>query len=271
VAVPEIACRSNPIIGENWYPTEEYVRRDAYYRVPHNDLKAYNVTAADYVKGTLEDWTEGALSFNGRNQFCAISDAQLQSGGGRSRSRNLDMDTNNFLIEVVFRTDRAKAGGVLVSKLDSAGYALEMDPGGRVRMRIAAGGSECSRTSPAPLAGGRWHHIVAEVDRGAPEGIRIYVDGKRASGRFTGSMPTANASLANSADFLVGKGPAGDFFAGTVDYLRVSRGTLADARTSIEELYQWEFGGPFLRDFRGNSPTGQRRDAGAYEYVPAGR
>ncbi len=103
-----------------------------------------------------------------------------------------------------------------------------------------------------------------------PEGIRIYIDGKpaeRRSVRTYGQPPSA--SLTNTADFLVGKGPAGNFFAGTIDYLRVARGTLADARTSIGELYKWEFDGPFLKDFRGNSPpTGARRDAGAYEYAP---
>ena len=37
-------------------------------------------------------------------------------------------------------------------------------------------------------------------------------------------------------------------------------------KTTIEELYAWEFNGPFLRDFCGNQPVG-KRDAGAIEYV----
>ncbi len=45
----------------------------------------------------------------------------------------------------------------------------------------------------------------------------------------------------------------------------MSLGTLADARTSIEELYAWEFNGPFLRDFAGRAPEG-KRDAGALEF-----
>ncbi len=105
------------------------------------------------------------------------------------------------------------------------------------------------------------------MNRAAPEGIRLYIDGKPAGGQSSGSRLAPSASLTNTADFLVGKGPAGNFFAGTIDYLRVSRGTLAEARTSIEELYKWEFDGPFLTDFRGKAPTGQRRDAGAYEYA----
>ena len=34
-----------------------------------------------------------------------------------------------------------------------------------------------------------------------------------------------------------------------MDFLRVSRGTLKEAETNIEELYDWEFNGPFLKDF----------------------
>jgi hypothetical protein len=247
------------ILGENWYPTEEYTGRDMYYRVPRNDLKAHNVTAGDYVKGTLEDWTEGALSLNGRDQFCAISDAELRTAGNRSHSRNLDMDTNDFLVEAIFRTQPGHTGGWLVSKLDTAGYALEIDSAGRVRMRTG----EYSRTSLTPVNDGKWHHLIAEVDRAAPEGIRIYIDGKPAGGQFSGPRLAPNVSLTNTADFLVGKS-----FAGTIDYLRVARGTLAEARTSIEELYKWEFDGPFLTDFRGKAPTGVRRDAGAFEYAP---
>jgi hypothetical protein len=108
---------------------------------------------------------------------------------------------------------------------------------------------------------GAWHHIIAEADRAAKR-VTIYIDGKKAAEGALALEPTA--SLANTADFLVGKGPAGDFFAGTIDFLRVCRGTLADAKTTIEELYAWEFDGPFLKDFCGNAPTGAR-DAGALE------
>jgi hypothetical protein len=181
------------------------------------------------------------------------------------------MDTNNFLVEAVFRTKPAHTGGMLVAKLDTTGYAMDIDGTGRVRMRIQAGGGEknaYSRTSLVPVNDGKWHHVVAEVERGVAQGIRIYIDGKPAGGRLSGTQPPAGASLTNTADFLVGKGPGGNFFAGAIDYLRVSRGTLADARTTIGELYEWEFDGPFLRDFRGKAPTGKKRDAGAFEYAP---
>ena len=74
----------------------------------------------------------------------------------------------------------------------------------------------------------------------------------------------ANVSLENKGDLYVGGTPAGRCFHGTIDFLRICLGTLADAKTDIEELYAWQFDGPFLRDFAGRTPRG-RRDAGALE------
>ena len=71
-------------------------------------------------------------------------------------------------------------------------------------------------------------------------------------------------SLTNDADLYVGGAPTGRCLAGTLDFLRVALGTLADAKTTIDELYAWQFDGPFLRDFTGCAPVG-RRDAGAIE------
>lgn len=73
-------------------------------------------------------------------------------------------------------------------------------------------------------------------------------------------------SLENSNDLFVGGTPAGRNFQGTMDFLRISLGTLADAKTSIEELYVWQFDGPFLKDFA-SQPAKGRRDAGALEKV----
>jgi hypothetical protein len=87
------------------------------------------------------------------------------------------------------------------------------------------------------------------------------MDGEEgASGRSFGP----DVSLSNDAGFYVGGTPSGDHLAATIDFLRVARGSLADSRTTIEELYEWQFNGPFLRDFCGNEPVG-RRDAGALE------
>jgi hypothetical protein len=60
--------------------------------------------------------------------------------------------------------------------------------------------------------------------------------------------------------------PKGQYLKGTVEFVRVSLGTLKDAKTDIKELCAWQFHGPFLRDFAGREPDG-KRDAGALELI----
>jgi hypothetical protein len=81
----------------------------------------------------------------------------------------------------------------------------------------------------------------------------------------TGPGVGPDVSVARDADLYVGGTPRGRCLAGTLEFLRISLGTLADAKTSIDELYAWQFDGPFLRDFTGREPIGLRRDAGALE------
>ncbi|NLT77748.1 MAG: hypothetical protein GXX98_14590, partial [Planctomycetes bacterium] len=66
-------------------------------------------------------------------------------------------------------------------------------------------------------------------------------------------------------DLYVGGRPDGDHLSGAMEFLRIAHGTLADAHTTIEELYAWQFDGPARRDMRGADPEGQGRDAGAIE------
>jgi hypothetical protein len=77
----------------------------------------------------------------------------------------------------------------------------------------------------------------------------------------------ASVSLANAGDVFVGGTPEGRYFHGVLDFLRIAQGTLADADTTIEELYAWEFDGPQLRDFTGRKPDGAR-GAGAISWAP---
>jgi hypothetical protein len=110
------------------------------------------------------------------------------------------------------------------------------------------------------LADNRWHHLIAEADRTA-QTLALYIDGKRdGAGRGVGPV-----SLANEGDLDVGGRPEGDHLSGAIEFLRIAHGTLADAQTTIEELYAWQFAGPALRDMRGAAPRGQGRDAGAIE------
>ena len=122
---------------------------------------------------------------------------------------------------------------------------------------MVAGGQKSELASGVIIADGAWHHVIAEVDRTAGQAT-IYTDGRLS---IQGKLSlAAGASLSNHADLVVGKG-----FAGCLEYLRIARSTLADSRTSIDELYDWQFDGPSLRDFAGHGIRGKRRDAGAFE------
>ena len=262
---------SNPeiILGEGFYMTDEYVDRAMYYFIPRNDLAVSSCSAKDYVSGPLEDWIEGALAFDGRERVATLSHADMtrsmnypggkQSSGSSydgSKRETLDMGDNNFLIEIVFKTDPGHTNGVLASKSAQSGYELIVGPGGGPCLILRASSTSAFVTSTEKVNDGKWHHVIAEVDRAAGRGT-IYVDGRLAG---EGKLDPINrdAMLSNTADFVVGRG-----LTGAVDFLRVCRSTLAESKTSIEELYAWEFNGPFLRDFTGKSPVGGKRDAGA--------
>ena len=68
-----------------------------------------------------------------------------------------------------------------------------------------------------------------------------------------------------NADLYVGGTPQGHNLHGAIDFLRIARGTLADAKTTIEELCAWEFNGPFLYDFAGSKRPADGGEAGAVD------
>ena len=271
------------VLGENFYMTEEFVERHMYSNVPRQNLEVPGASGEDYVEGDLEDWVEGALEFDGNSRYAVLTheamttDRVYRHGVPEGKDRmargefpyegeerkTVDMDFNDFLVEIYFRTLPGHTGGTLVSKMDGdTGYSVGVNPDGGVTLTIKSGGADDEVACGVPVNDGRWHHAIAEADRENGT-LNIYVDGRRTRRAETADVADG-ASLSNTADFLVGRGPGGDFFAGAVDFLRVSRGTLADANTTIEELYAWQFDGPFLRDFAGREPVG-RRDAGALE------
>jgi hypothetical protein len=63
----------------------------------------------------------------------------------------------------------------------------------------------------------------------------------------------------------VGGTPQGHNLNGAIDFMRIARGTLADSKTTINELYAWEFGGPFLYDFTARQRAGDGGEAGAMD------
>jgi len=112
-----------------------------YYFIPRNDLTVSNCSADDYVPGPLEDWIEGALAFDGKARVASISHAELtknmeyprpqrwpQDHLRRLKRQTVDMGANNFLIEVVFKTEAGHTNGVLASKLPIRDTSLPLDP-----------------------------------------------------------------------------------------------------------------------------------------------
>lgn len=266
------------IMDEHWYMTPYYYTRDTYYQQPMFPLTGVNFSQDSYVDGPLEDWTRGACTFNGEDQYAYCPNSQLNETltipiryrwdkQGQQEDRKVQgkdfkspqVWDSNFCIEVYFKTEARD--GVLVQKMAESGYGLSLDRSGRLLFTVKAAGISSSLHSRGSINDGQWHHVIAEADRAA-QILTLYVDGKRdASGPGIG-----NGSLASSSDLFVCGTPQGRNLKGTLEFLRISLGTLEDAKTNIHELYAWQFDGPFLRDFTGRKPKG-KRDAGALERI----
>jgi len=263
------------ITDEHFFLTRYHINRSDYYTRPMYPLKGRGIGRGDFVDGPLENWTQGALTLDGERQHLALAQKTMaepfvytvgenqRTVAGPDVLQTPDIQESNFLVEAYVKIEPGETG-VLVHKRDErAGYVLSVVDGGRLELALYQDGERAGhRLSSGSVADGDWHHLVAEVERGAADGLRVYVDGELANGEGAGAAP--GGSLRNTGDFLVGGGPGLDHLACTIDFLRVTRGTLADARTTIEELYTWQFEGPAWRDFTGVAPSG-RRDAGAIE------
>ncbi len=264
------------LLDDHFYPASYAGDRIAYVQSLLFPLKATNITEKDYIQGQLEDWTFGALTLNGTDQFATLTQAEMTKGfefkdkqqkthtASGKEIASPDIDKSNFLVEAYLQTKPGQTAGAIVSKMKESGYELAIGKNGGAAFTIKAGDQILTTSSSAIISDGKWHHILAELDRGAKT-MTLYVDGVKA--RSVEIALTADASLSNDADLLVGKSAAGEHLAGAIDFLRICRGTLADAKTTIEELYDWQFDGPFLRDFRGKEISGKSRDAGAFEFT----
>jgi hypothetical protein len=267
------------IIDEHWYMTDYHVSRDGYHERPMYPLKGVNIGESDYVQGPLEDWIPGALNFSAaKKQYATLSNAEIMqpfafSDLKKSRHENAKPEackvegealknpqiyTANFAIEVYFKTAPGHTGGVLMEKLKGSGYSLTIGATGQLSFSVKGEPASATATSASKVNDGHWHHALVEADRQAKT-LTIYVDGRKDA---SGSGVDGTVSLANDGDIFVGGTPDGRYLDGTLDFLRVAQGTLADAQTTIDELYAWEFDGPNLRDFTGRKPAGTR-DAGA--------
>ena len=267
------------ILDEHWCMAPYYTGRDDYYKFPMYPLKGVNINLKDYQNGPLENWTTGALHFNGRDQYAVLTNEDINrtvTMGGQSGTqqrtvsgaalRNPQIYTSNFLIEAYFKTGRGQKDAAIIQKIDNAGYALRVNEAGGVTLTTQAVGAKASLASHSLVNDGQWHHVIAEADRKAGT-FTIYIDGKQdANGPGLG----ADASLANDADLYVGGTPQGHNLGGAIEFMRIARGTLADAKTTIDELYAWEFNGPFLHDFTGRQRPADGGAAGAIDDVAIG-
>jgi len=252
---------SSLIKGENFYFTSEFVNRESYNSFPKNHMKAYGLSSGSFVKGNLEDFSEGALVFDGKQTYCSLKNEVTS----KTTCNNVDMTTNSFILEMYCKTEIGKTDGVLISKSGATGYGyqLDVDDSGKVRFRITNNNEAVFSQLGSVINNGNWHHLLVETDR-FNASVKIYIDGVLANTSSNGNFPAAGVSLTNVADLMIGRSSNGNFFSGTIDFIRISKATLADAKTTIDELYKWEFDGPFLHDFAGNAPIG-KRDAGALE------
>jgi hypothetical protein len=176
--------------------------------------------------------------------------------------KTANIHSSNLLIEIYCKTEAGHSGGILVEKLAEAGYSLTVNAMGGVTFAMQANAATRKELSGKTIVNdGKWHHIIAEADR-STKTLTVYIDGVQ-SAQGPGIGPD---DISNSSDLFVGGSAAGRHLAGSIDFLRICQGTLADAQTSIGELYAWEFSGPQTKDFTGKSPVGPR-DAGALEYT----
>lgn len=270
------------IVDEHWYLTDYHVSREHYHARPMYPLRGVNITREDYVRGPLEDWIAGALRFvPAKKQYAAISHENMMkpfSFRARRKSRheggtpepctvagaalkNPQVYTSNMLIEIYFTIAPGHTGGVLMQKKNGAGYSLAVGDAGALVFSVGDGKTAATVQSAAAINDGKWHHALVEADREAKT-LTVYLDGRKDA---TAAGIDGSVSLENDGDVHVGGTPAGRYLDGAIDFLRIAHGTLADADTTIGELHAWEFDGPFLRDFAGRRPAGERRDAGAIE------
>jgi hypothetical protein len=289
------------VVDYGFYFSEAHYWRTMYEQVPSYDIKLNKAALEDYAEGPSESWVNTAMTFDGE-RFGSVSDAFMREDfrinlGNLDRSSRRDtilpgepweidqpsgekgnftqddwmtypgekrktliITTQNLLMEAIFQTE---SPGVIAGKHDGEnGYQLRVNDAGHAEFLVTSGGNTAAVATSRSVTGDQWHHVLAEIDRETGK-MAIYLDGQL-SGETQAEL-SAEASLDNQADFLVGKAQDDSaFFTGSLDFLRVCRGTLEDSRTDIAELYEWQTNGPFRYDFMGKKPQGQR-DIGALE------
>jgi hypothetical protein len=160
------------------------------------------------------------------SQRIAYRDAHLivvpDAGDG-----SLDPGAGNFSVEVRFRT--LLVGDETPNLLQKGQSGAS---GGQVKLQLARGRLSCTfktpqgtatATSSTSVADGAWH--VVRCDR-TPTSVTVFVDGAR-----SGARTATTGTLNNNKPWVVGgkqqcdaRNVDCDYFAGAVDYLRLTKG-----------------------------------------------
>jgi hypothetical protein len=244
------------IIGENLNWNSEWQHRMMMDEIPRNNLYAHGFRLNDYHYGILENWTKGALHFNGTNQYCSLSAMDSTKAynwqsikcnnfpcKGRVLSEqreSLDIGKGNFLVEMVINVPKLSPQSTILHKrVKNKGYEIYIDSQGFINASLH-NNSLCSRTSAIAINDDVWHHVVVEVIRNKKEGINLYIDGALSNASWDGVM-IPHINFENKGDFIVGRSvKKNNYFKGFIDYLRISKGSLEDSETTIDQLYKWE-------------------------------
>jgi hypothetical protein len=171
--------------------------------------------------GTLFNATWGAGKFgaapvfDGAESWVTVADAA-----------SLDLSSQMTISAWVNPSSVASDWSTLVLKERAPGlaYALYATDGGSRPPAgyVNVGGSDTAVVSPSMLALNTWTHVAATYGGGA---MRIYVDGVlRATRALTGTMPASTGSLR-----IGGNSVWGEYFAGSIDEVRVYNRALAEA------------------------------------------
>lgn len=220
----------------------------------HDGLVAYNLLPYLSPNGNWNEKTQNA------GITIPVAAPKPLADAGPDGPWSVDIRESGLIVEAHFKTlDR---DGVLISKMhDGVGYELALVNGDLVfRVGTNEGQSVSVAIGATAIADGEWHHVLAEMDRDRGK-LHLHLDADGVSPSV--ELPADfSGSLSNPAEFLVGGGPGKEGLAVTLDFLRVAAGTLADSKTTIDELHRWTFDGPHYRDFTGHDRR-QQNAAGA--------
>jgi hypothetical protein len=278
------------LLDEHWIAADYLAGRDDYWKRPTWPLTLENAQPDSFKNGPLEDWTKGALHINPATKtFARLPDADLKKpfttklatqhihGKPADKKdftfegkelRSPEIHDASFIIELVAKFN-SKDGTVLSKRMkDGAGYVLKFNNGGL--MFELANNTGLSGFGNAPVADGKWYHIIIEANRNAARGevtMNVFPIGQNAALPHiqTHSDSSFAGNLANNADLLLGAEDPAESADFEIDFLRIALSTLAESRTTAAELHAWQFNGPQHRDMRGVAPKGKARDAGALE------